>query len=99
MTRCETIAELIKKMKLKVPTVQTYGLSESLDAHFHHEMECIGSITVDELKENPFELKSFWFKDDNGNWNEFLIRSMHEVVEVEYEDETKINFNYFYIIK
>jgi hypothetical protein len=92
----ETITEVEQVAKFLFPEIQIYGLKESLEAFFKKEIETIGSSTVSEIMENPFEFQSFYWAEDEKGVIELNLRTI--AVKESFDDDCE-NYLYFYAIK
>ena len=95
--RCvETISEVIMVAKFLYPQIQEYGLRDGLEAFFTKEISTIGSTTLSELVNNPFEFNSFFWVADELGIIELKLRTIaiKESKDIECE-----NYLYFYAIK
>jgi hypothetical protein len=95
MRMVETISEVIEVAKFLHPQIQVYGLRESLEGYFKKEIETIGTSTVSEIMENPFEFQSFFWVEDKKGVIELKLRTI--AVKESFDDDCE-NYLYFYAI-
>lgn len=92
----ETVSEVVEVAKFLYPQIQVYGLHECLEGCFNKEMQTIGSSTVSEIMQNPFEFQSFFWVDDAKEIIELKLRTI--AVKESFDDDCE-NYLYFYAVK
>lgn len=92
----ETVKEVIGVAKLMYPSIQLYGLEESLNGYFTKEISTVGSSTYEEIANNPFEFNPFfWVADEVGE----IILYLRTISIKESKDQECENYLLFYAIK